>query len=62
MDSKFYIFMEENGIAKKGLNKKHSINLYQISYYIAVNYDYIPFAGDSYPENILDMSTFKNVN
>lgn len=56
--SNFYTFMEENDMAKKGHNKKHRLYLNQISYYIAANYDYIPFASDSYTGNIPDVRTF----
>jgi transposase len=56
--SNFYTYMEENGIAKKGHNKKYRYDLNEISYYIAANYDYIPFAGDSYAGNVPDVKTF----
>ena len=56
--SNFYTFMEENEMAKKGHNKKHRYDLNQVSYYIAANYDYIPFSGDSYPGNVPDSKTF----
>ncbi len=56
--SNLYTYMEENGMAKRGHNKAHRYDLNQISYYIAANYDYIPFAGDSYPGNIPDVKTF----
>ena len=55
--SNMYTFMEENDMAKKGHNKKHRYDLNQVSYYIASNYDYIPFAGDSYAGNIPDVKT-----
>ena len=56
--SNFYTFMEENDMAKKVHNKKHRYDLNQISYYIAANFDYIPFAGDSYAGNVPDVKTF----
>ncbi|MFG1450083.1 MAG: transposase [Thermoplasmataceae archaeon] len=56
--SNFYTFMEENDMAKRGHNKKHRYDLNEISYYIAANYDYIPFYGDSYSGNVPDVSTF----
>ncbi|EQD26269.1 transposase IS4 family protein [mine drainage metagenome] len=59
--SNFYTFMEENDMAKRGHNKKHRYDLNQVSYYIAANYDYIPFYGDSYPGNIPDVSTFSMI-
>ncbi|EQD26381.1 transposase IS4 family protein [mine drainage metagenome] len=59
--SNFYTYMKENAIAKRGHNKKHRYDLNQVSYYIAANYDYIPFYGDSYPGNIPDVSTFRMI-
>ncbi len=59
--SNFYTYMEENDMAKKGHNKKHRYDLNQVSYYIASNYDYIPFAGDSYAGNIPDVKTFQMI-
>ena len=56
--SNFYTYMEESDMAKKGHNKKHRYDLNQISYYIAANHDYIPFAGDSYAGNVPDAKTF----
>ena len=56
--SNFYTYMEENGMAKRGHNKKHRYDLNEISYYIAANHDYIPFAGDSYAGNVPDVNTF----
>ena len=56
--SNFYIFIEENEVAKKGHNKKHSYDLNQVPYYIAANYEYIPFSGDSYPGNVPDSKAF----
>ena len=59
--SNFYTYMEENDMAKKGHNKKHRYDMNQVSYYIASNYDYIPFAGDSYAGNIPDVKTFQMI-
>ena len=59
--SNFYTYMEENDMAKKGHNKKHRYDLNQVSYYIASNYDYIPFAGNSYAGNIPDVKTFQMI-
>jgi len=59
--SNIYTFMEENEIAKKGYNKKHRYDLNQISYYIAANYDYIPYKGNAYPGNVFDSKTFQDI-
>ncbi len=59
--SNFYTYMEENDMAKKGHNKKHRYDMNQVSYYIASNYDYIPFAGNSYAGNIPDVKTFQMI-
>jgi len=60
--SNMYTFMEKNGMASKGHNKKHRYDLNQISYYIAANYDYIPLYGESYAGNVHDSKTFQSIH
>ncbi len=59
--SNLFTYMEENEMARKGHNKKHRYDLNQVSYYIAANFDYVPFYGESYPGNVFDGNTFKMI-
>ena len=59
--SNLYTYMEENAIAKRGHNKAHRYDLNQVAYYIAANYDYVPFYGDAYPGNMHDSGTFGEI-